>query len=209
MTYFVQLLGSRADLMVDPVSRLGCKSQVIARPQELSPEADICLAWGVFKFIKPEFLNVPRLGTWGFHESPLPKGRGCAPLHWTVLNHEKQATVSFFKLVERMDTGPLIAQSQFSIEPTDLLEELRAKATVVVHDMIRRDLIPFLRSDLKPTEQQGEPSSYRKRTSEDSRLDPTKSLNELWDQMRVCDNEAYPAWFEIDGKRIVLKRYKG
>ena len=30
-------------------------------------------------------------------------------------------------------------------------------------------------------------------------------LIDLWDNIRICDNEKYPAYFYIEGKKITLK----
>lgn len=209
MAFFVQLYGGRAQSLINPVERLAdCKYEVIARIEELSPEADICLAWGVYKILKPHFLTIPKRGIWGFHESPLPKGRGCAPLHWTVLGGHKEATVSFFQFADKMDSGPLIDQETFPILKSDFLEHLREKARLAVGKMIDRSLLPFLRGELTPREQTEEPTFFAKRSPQDSRLDSSKSLDELWDLIRVCDNDEYPAWFEVDGEKILLRRSK-
>ena len=204
----VQLFGQRADLIKTIIDELGCTAQLIATPEEIKSDADICLAWGVYSFIKSSYLNLPRLGVWGFHESPLPVGRGCAPLHWTVLNGGSNVTVSFFKLIDKMDAGPLLDQTMFPILRTDLMEDLRQKSLNAVLSLIKKNLLGFLKGELHPHEQNGEPTFFRKRTGVDSQLDIAKPLAESWDLIRVCDNELYPAWFEIDGQKFILKRYK-
>jgi methionyl-tRNA formyltransferase len=207
-SFFVQLLGMRAKLLEEPIQRLGCRTEIIAEPSQVSPEADICLGWGVHYIIKKQFLYVPRLGIWGFHETALPEGRGCAPLQWTVLNGVKKVTMSFFQMVEKVDTGPLLGQDSFDLTCTDLLDDMRDKSRDVVLRLLDSYLVPYLQGAITPYEQQGESSYYRKRTLQDSRLDLQKPLSEQWDLIRVCDNEAYPAWFELNGQKIILKRYK-
>lgn len=206
--YFVQLIGIRAHLFENHVKELGCKTEVISSPDELKHEADICIASGVYFIIKPEYLSVPRLGIWGFHESPLPKGRGCAPIHWTILHGGNELTVSFFKLVEKMDAGPLLGQESCLIPKTALLDELRAMATDLSMKLLDEYLIRFLSGEIQPYDQDGEITYYPKRTPQDSKLDTDMSLGELWGLIRICDNEEYPAWFEIEGKKFILKRYR-
>lgn len=205
----VQLLGTRADSLVSCIQSLGCQTEIIDKPEKVRPEADICLGSGVHYIIKKEYLHVPRLGIWGFHESALPKGRGCAPIQWAVLDQEPQLTVSFFQMKEEVDSGPLLGQASFPILKTDLLEDIRTKAMKVIDDLLRKHLMPFLRGELKPFSQQGVPTKYRKRNTLDSKLDMSKPLAQLWDLIRVCDNESYPAWFEMDGQKFILKRFKG
>lgn len=205
---FVQLIGTRAHLFEDHVRQLDCKVEVISVPDELSNEADICLASGVYYILKPKYLRITRLGIWGFHESALPKGRGCAPIHWTILEGGKQLTVSFFELVEKMDEGRLLGQISCSIPRTALIEDLRAMAADLSKKLIDNMLLGFLSGDILPYEQSGNPTYYPKRMPQDSRLDTTKTLEDLWDLIRICDNEAYPAWFEIEGEKFILKGYR-
>jgi methionyl-tRNA formyltransferase len=44
-----------------------------------------------------------------------------------------------------------------------------------------------------------------KRTLEDSRLDPMKSIAEQFNLLRVVDNSRYPAFFDLDGFRYIVK----
>lgn len=205
---FVQIMGTRAHLFEEHVQQLGCDVEVISIPDKLSTEADICLASGVHYILKPKYLRIPRLGIWGFHESALPRGRGCAPIHWTVLEGGKQLTVSFFELVEKMDEGRLLGQLSCSIHSTALIEDLRAMAADLSKQLIDSNLLGFLSGKIQPYEQSGNPTYYPKRMPQDSMLDTTKPLDELWDLIRISDNEAYPAWFEIDGEKFIMKRYR-
>jgi len=208
LEYFVQLIGTRADQLEPIVSRLGCQAQIIERPEDQSPDADICLASGVHYIIKPHLLRITRLGIWGFHETRLPEGRGSAPLQWTVLNGRKELTVSFFELIEKFDSGRLLGQLSSIITTCDLLEDLRKKATALSIRLLEEKLLAFLEGRLQPISQEGNASRYRKRDPSDSCLDLDSTLRELWDIIRVCDNEAYPAWLEMEGQKFILKRYR-
>jgi methionyl-tRNA formyltransferase len=206
--YFVQLIGTRTDNLEHAAARLGCRTQIIEHPEEQSPDADICLASGVHYIIKPHLLRITRLGIWGFHETRLPEGRGCAPLQWTVLNDKRELTVSFFELIEKFDTGLLLGQLSCQITTCDLLEDLRGKATALSISLLDEKLLAFLDGRLQPIQQEGKATRYRRRSSADSCLDLDSTLRELWNIIRVCDNEAYPAWFEIEGQKFFIKRYR-
>lgn len=210
--YRIQIMGTRSDLLYGPCRQTDCcEVEIIETPDQLSAKADICLISGLHYLLPDEYLNIPRLGIWGFHETNLPIGRGCAPLQWTVINGIGSIWVTFFHLESKMDSGVFISQRSKNIEKTDLLSDLRSKADKIIVDMIE-DCLPSLlhgeRLIHKSQESWGTPVYYRKRTSEDSRLNPSKSLNELWDLIRVCDPEKFPAFFEIEGKKIYLKAWK-
>jgi methionyl-tRNA formyltransferase len=206
--FFVQLLGTRSAELQKEVESLGCRTQIINGPEEQTPAADICLASGLHYIVSPDLLRITRLGLWGFHESKLPEGRGCAPLQWTVLEGKTELTVSFFELVEQFDSGRILGQMSLAIERTDLLDDLRNKADTLRFELIKRCLRNYLSGSQEPFSQSGAKSYYRKRTPEDSRLDLNATLLDQWPLIRVCDNEAFPAWFEVNGTKYLLKCYK-
>ena len=53
------------------------------------------------------------------HASLLPKYRGAAPFQWTILNGEEKAGVTVFKLVQRMDAGPILTIRWTSPKPEE------------------------------------------------------------------------------------------
>ena len=53
-----------------------------------------------------------------------------------------------------------------------------------------------------------EPTYYRRRTKEDRCMDPHKSIADQFEQIRVCDPQRFPAFFEYRGQRFALKLEK-
>jgi methionyl-tRNA formyltransferase len=49
------------------------------------------------------------------------------------------------------------------------------------------------------------PTYYRRRTPEDSRLDPQRSIAEQFDLLRVVDPDRFPAFFDLCGHRYVVR----
>ena len=56
-----------------------------------------------------------------------------------------------------------------------------------------------------PQLQRGQESCYARRRPEDSRLDPRMSLLDQFSLLQVVDNDAYPAFFELRGRRFRLQ----
>lgn len=50
----------------------------------------------------------------------------------------------------------------------------------------------------------GDETKLRMRTPDDSRLDPSLTLEEQFDLIRVCDPARFPAFFELRGHRYKL-----
>jgi methionyl-tRNA formyltransferase len=57
---------------------------------------------------------------------------------------------------------------------------------------------------VQPRQQEGEPTYRRKRIPADSQVDPDQSIAEIFDLLRVCDPDRYPAFFEHRGAKYAL-----
>ncbi len=137
------------------------------------------------------------------HESALPEGRGWSPLTWQILAGENEIPITLFEAVDAIDAGPIYLQDVMHFAGHELLPELRAEQARKTLELVLRFL--DAQSDLEERPQRGEGSAFPRRTPSDSRLDPKRSLAEQFDLLRVCDNERYPAWFERDGVKYVLR----
>jgi methionyl-tRNA formyltransferase len=137
------------------------------------------------------------------HASALPKGRGWSPAVWQILEGRREITVSALTAEDAVDAGDIWAQRTFSVEPHEICAEINAKlfaAELALMDYIVENF-PTLRPRPQPAEA---PTYYRRRTPEDSRIDPQRSIAEQFDRLRICDPERYPAFFELHGHRYRL-----
>tara|TARA_B100000963_G_scaffold361864_1_gene400400 strand:+ start:10923 stop:11864 length:942 start_codon:yes stop_codon:yes gene_type:complete len=73
--------------------------------------------------ILPEWiLNYPRFGCMNVHFSLLPLYRGASPIQRSIENGDCESGVSFMKLNEEMDAGPIYFQSKTTIKGLDFYE---------------------------------------------------------------------------------------
>ena len=56
-----------------------------------------------FRMLPEIVWNMPPMGTVNLHGSLLPQYRGAAPIHWAVINGEKQTGVTTFKLKQEIE----------------------------------------------------------------------------------------------------------
>ena len=68
-----------------------------------------------FRMLPEQVWMLPRLGTFNLHGSLLPKYRGAAPLHWAVINGERQTGLTTFLLDKMIDTGGILLQQTIDI----------------------------------------------------------------------------------------------
>ena len=138
------------------------------------------------------------------HASDLPRGRGWSPHIWAIVKGAKQITLCLLEAAEPVDTGAIWLKTTFTLEGHELLPEINAKLFAAELELMTRGVEGF--GLIVPQAQVGDPGPYQpKRTPEDSRLDPHKSLAEQFDVLRVVDNDRYPAFIEHRGKRYLLK----
>src|SRR6056297_606897 len=81
-------------------------------------EADLQLVVA-FRMLPEVVWNMPPFGTVNLHASLLPKYRGAAPIHWAIINGEKETGLTTFKLKHEIDTGDLIGQQRTAIGPME------------------------------------------------------------------------------------------
>ena len=65
-----------------------------------------------FRMLPKVVWNMPEFGTINLHASLLPDYRGAAPIHWAIINGEKETGVSTFFIDEKIDTGEVILQEK-------------------------------------------------------------------------------------------------
>ena len=76
--------------------------------KKLEPDIVVVIAYG--KIIPKRFLNLSKFGFINVHASLLPKWRGAAPIQRSIMNLDSQTGVSIMKIVEELDSGPIMHQ---------------------------------------------------------------------------------------------------
>lgn len=137
------------------------------------------------------------------HASDLPKGRGFAPVAWQILEGKSDIPVCLLEMAAEVDAGPVVFREKIHLDGDELYSEWRDILGQKIVDMC----LCYLESESPPqgVEQQGEPTFYKRRRPKDSELDPTKSIEDQFNLLRVVDNENYPAFFTLHGKTYKLK----
>lgn len=140
------------------------------------------------------------------HESDLPKGKGWAPFFWQIIEGKNEIPVVLFEASQDIDSGPVWLKDSIKLEGHELHDELRLKQA----ETTKRLCINFLNnySKIRPKAQVGQESNYSKRSLEDSNLDPNKTIHEQFDLLRTVNNKEFPAYFEFNGHKYVLRIYK-
>jgi methionyl-tRNA formyltransferase len=140
------------------------------------------------------------------HESNLPKGKGWSPVTWQVLEGKKEIQMTLFEANDSIDSGEIYLKKSMQLNGDELLKDIKELQGKITNELI----IDFLKlyPNIKGVQQSGDETFYKKRTSSDSELDINKTILEQFNLLRVCDNDRYPAFFIINGKKYVLKIFE-
>lgn len=180
------------------------KDTKVMYTQDDVPKGDICFLLSCTKVVTKSFMekNTHNIVV---HASDLPRGKGFSPLSWQIMNGENEIVLTMFEINEKVDAGPYYMKRYLCFDGTELLDELRRKMASEIISMCIKYATEG--DTLKPIEQNGEETFYRKLTPEDNKLDINDTLAKQFDKLRVTDNERYPAWFAFRGKEYILKIY--
>ena len=100
-----------------------------------SYEADLQIVVA-FRMLPESVWAMPEKGTVNLHASLLPQYRGAAPIHWAIINGEKETGVTTFFLKHEIDTGSIIFQEAEQIPDDDnvgmLYERLMMKGSKLI-----------------------------------------------------------------------------
>lgn len=158
------------------------------------PGGDICffLSYGriVGSKIRSRYRNCLVI-----HASDLPKGRGWSPASWLILEGADCIPVKLLEAVDQVDAGPIYSQYLVKLEGNELINDWHALLADATVRLVSDFVAGYPASLLEATVQTGEPTFYRRRRPEDSEVDPTKPLTDIFCHLRIADYNLYPVYF--------------
>ncbi|SHJ95991.1 methionyl-tRNA formyltransferase [Desulforamulus aeronauticus] len=120
--------------------------------RELQPTCIVVVAYG--KILPQAVLQLPPKGCINVHASLLPYYRGSAPIHWSVMNGERETGVTTMFMDEGMDTGDMILKKYLTIAPQDnvglvhdRLAKLGAELLIETMDLLEQGEVPRASQD--------------------------------------------------------------
>lgn len=190
--------------------RMETRLEVLDRPSQLDAvidevKPDLCLVVGWYWIIPSEVLQGVPQGVLGIHNSVLPKYRGGAPLVWAIINDEAESGVSLFYLDDGMDTGDLVAQASFAIEPDDAIGAVLARAVDATEQVLTSTYPSLLDGSAKRWSQKHEEATYgAMRRPEDGELDWSMTHLQVHNHIRA-QSKPYPGAFTyLDDQKISM-----
>ena len=177
-------------------------AQARSELQSLGPDVIVVAAYG--KILPPRVLATPPHGCLNLHPSLLPWYRGPSPVPSTILGGDTITGVTFMLLDEGMDTGPIIAQSEYALSGEETAETLTADLFAQGAELLLAHLDPWVSGKLELCPQDETRATVTRKLERDEGLaDWRLSASELSTRRR-----AYTPWPGLycywDGKMVKL-----
>ena len=151
--------------------------------QGLAPDLIVVAAYG--RILPQEILDAPKYGCINVHSSLLPKYRGAAPIHWAVLNGEKETGVTIMKMALALDAGDILAQVSTPIDPDETVETLHDRLARLGADLLAETIPAIEAGTVVPVPQDEGQVSYAPMLSRAlSPMDFSRPARALHDQVR-------------------------
>jgi methionyl-tRNA formyltransferase len=113
---------------------------IINKLYELKPDIIITVAFG--GYLKKKLRRLPSLGCINLHPSLLPKFRGAAPINYTLFQNEEITGNTIFKIIGKMDAGPILIQEETEIlkneNYTDLKNRLAESGANLIVNLLKQ-----------------------------------------------------------------------
>ena len=138
-----------------------------------------------------------------FHMTDLPYGRGGSPLQNLIKNGHSTTKITAIRVTEGIDQGPIYLKKDLDLSGT--AKEIFLRSSKIIFSMIKE----IIRDLPKPQKQIGEVVHFRRRKPNQSKITNLKSIDELYDHIRMLDCEGYPkAFLEFENFRLEFEKSK-
>lgn len=174
--------------------------------EKFNPDLIVVAAFG--QLIPKEIIDLPKFGIINIHPSLLPRWRGASPVQFTILQGDQKTGVTIMLMAEKIDSGPILAQTEINLAGNEMYEELHNRLAEMGGDLLVKMLPDYTAGKITPEDQNEEKVTFsRILTREDGRIDWTKSAEEIERKIRAFSNwpGTYTLW---DGQKIkILKAH--
>ncbi len=169
-------------------------------------EVGIVVAFG--QILTEDFLSIFHFGCVNIHGSLLPRWRGAAPIQRAIEAGETVTGVTLQKIVKRLDAGDMIGARRLEIADDMDALEVHDQLAKLGADMLRVELMDYVRGHLAPIPQDEALVNYAKKIEKsESLIDWQQSAVKIHNKVRAF--VMGPGTFMIlNGKKIKIHKTK-
>ena len=169
----------------------------------LAPELIVVVAFG--QFLPKEILELPKYGCINVHASLLPKYRGAAPIHYAVMNGEKESGVTIMRMDKGMDTGAMLAKVATYIGEDMTMGELHNELKVAGAHLLLEVIRGIEDGTIKDMPQKDAEATYASLLDKEiEKIEWSKSASEIHNKVRGLN--PWPGAYTLlpDGRKLKI-----
>ncbi|OYD59804.1 methionyl-tRNA formyltransferase [Fictibacillus aquaticus] len=149
----------------------------------LKPDLIVTAAYG--QILPKAVLDAPRLGCINVHASLLPEYRGGAPIHKSILDGKKKTGITIMYMVEKLDAGDILTQTEVEIEEHDHTGSLHDKLSAAGAELLSKTIPQLSEGSLKGIPQDDAKVTYAWNiTREQEKIEWNQDGNVIYNQIR-------------------------
>ena len=190
--------GRGMKLQASPVKQLALQHNLnVFQPESLKPAeiqaqiaavgADVMVVAAYGLIIPTTVLNMFQKGCYNIHASLLPRWRGAAPIHRSLLAGDAETGVTIMEVVPKLDAGNMICKGVVPITDNDTTQTLHDALSKIGADLMVKAMQDLLKNSRLPSEPQDEclVTYAHKLEKSESKIDWRKSVDEISRQVRA------------------------
>lgn len=132
--------------------------EIEATLKELNIDYIITCAYG--QFLTQSILSCAKQDALNIHASLLPKYRGGAPIHWSIIKGESETGISLMRMIKAMDAGEVFAQKSVIITLEDTASSLHDKLILCAQELCSEQLMNVFNKTLLPWSQDDSEATF-------------------------------------------------
>ncbi|WP_404450024.1 methionyl-tRNA formyltransferase [Sutcliffiella horikoshii] len=149
----------------------------------LEPDLIVTAAFG--QILPKPLLDAPKYGCINVHASLLPKLRGGAPIHYSIIQGHEKTGVTIMYMVEKLDAGDMLTQVEVKIEERDHVGTLHDKLSIAGSKLLSETLPRLFDEQLQATAQNHEEATFASNIKrEQEKIDWAKDGEQIYNHIR-------------------------
>ena len=174
--------------------------------KEIKPTIVVVISYG--QIIPKEFLELSKNGFLNIHASILPKFRGAAPIQRAIMSRDIETGISFMKINENLDTGPVLETYKIKIDQNLNTTELEKKLSQLGAEKIIENIDNIITGKAKFKEQDHSKATYAEKINKkEGKITWSDNAKKIIGKI----NGLYPspgAYFMFNGERYKILKAK-
>jgi len=166
--------------------------------------ADLVIVVAYGQIIPKEYLSLPKKGFVNIHASILPNWRGAAPIQRSIMNLDREVGISFMKISEELDTGPVCNVYKFDLNKNLNANDISQKLSSIAAEKISENVDDILEDKATFIQQNHSKATYAPKIKKiEGKIDWNESAENIIGKI----NGLYPtpgAYFIYKGERYKI-----